>query len=118
MQDADYENILRKQLAMTHQTWAALQSHGVTEESKLRLDFFYYASSREAADKLCAFLREQTDYDVKIESSGSFLRRRWRLEGNTQETAVSPKILEQWVTWMVTAGKECSSDFDGWGTSL
>jgi len=106
MQDAHYETILAKQLAMNRQTWAALQKHLVTAENTLRLDFSYNAASRETAESLCALLREQTDYEVNVESSGSFLLRKWRVEGRTQETAVSPEILNQWVTWMVTAGKE------------
>jgi hypothetical protein len=95
-----------------------LQKHGATEERKLRLDFSYNAPSREAADGLCALLQEQTDYEVNVESDGSFLRRKWRIEGRTQETTLSPAILDQWVTWMVTAGKERSCDFGGWGTQL
>jgi len=50
MQDAHYETILAKQLAMNRQTWAALQKHGVTAENTLRLDFSYNAASREAAE--------------------------------------------------------------------
>jgi hypothetical protein len=118
MQGKHYEGILAKQLAMNRQTWAALQRHGVTAESTLCLDFFYNAASREAAESLCSLLREQTDYELSVKSSGSFLRRKWRVEGRTQETAVSPEILDQWVTWMVNAGKESSCDFDGWGTSV
>jgi hypothetical protein len=118
MPKTHYEDVLAKQLAMNEQTWAALQRHGVTETSMLCLDFSYNAPSCEAADKMYALLREQTDYEVKVESSGSFLRRKWRVEGRTQSTAISPSILDQWVTWMVTAGKERSCDFDGWGTSV
>jgi len=118
MQDAHYENILAKQLAMNRQTWAALQKHGVTAESKLRLDFSYNAAGQKAAEGLCTLLRKQTDYEVNVVGSGSFLRRKGRVEGRTQETAVSPEILDQWVTWMVSAGKERSCDFDGWGTSV
>jgi hypothetical protein len=116
--DTHYENILQKQLAMNRQTWTALQEHGVTEESQLQLDFFFNAPSREGADRLCTLLQEQTDYEARVESHGSFLRRKWRVEGRTQNTAVSPAILDQWVTWMVSAGKEHSCDFDGWGTSV
>jgi hypothetical protein len=76
---------------MTRQTWAVLQTHEVTEKSKLRLDF-YNAPSREAAEALCTLLQEQTDYDVRVESSGSLFRRRWRIEGTAQETAVPPAI--------------------------
>ena len=76
MQDRHYEDILAKQLAMNRQTWAVLQKHGVTEESKVHLDFSCNAPSRRAADELCALLREQTDYEVMVESAGSFLRRK------------------------------------------
>jgi hypothetical protein len=118
MPDLHYENILAKQLTMNRQTWAALQKHGVTEERQLRLDFSFKAPNREAAARLCELLQEQTDYEVKVESDGSLLRRKWRVEGRTQNTAVSPAILDQWVTWMVSAGKKHSCDFDGWGTSV
>jgi hypothetical protein len=118
MSDERYEEILAKQLAMNRQTWAALQKHGVTEQSELRLDFSYDAPNRNAAESLRALLQEQTDYDVRVKSGGSFLRREWRLEGTTQTTAISPEILDQWVTWMVTAGKERQCDFDGWGASV
>jgi len=113
-----YEQILATQLAMNRQTWAVLQQHGVTEQSRLRLDFSYNAPNRKAADAMAALIQEQTDYDVRVESSGSFLRREWRVEGATQKTAISPEILDQWVTWMVTAGKERACDFDGWGTPV
>jgi hypothetical protein len=112
------DSILEKQLALTRQTWEILRKHGVTEEKKLRLDFFYNAPSREAADQLCSLLREQTDYEVNVESSGFFLRRKWQVEGRTQEIAISPEFLDQWVTWMVTAGEERLCVFDGWGTSI
>ena len=118
MQDTQYDELLARQLVMNRQTWAALQGHGATEQTELRLDFSYNASTRESADALCAFLREETDYDVRVESEGSLLRRKWRVEGTTQATTISPEILDEWVTWMVIAGKEKACDFDGWGTSV
>jgi hypothetical protein len=109
---------LAKQLVMNRQTWEALKRHGVTEQSQLQLDFSYNAPSREAADAMAALIREQTDYAVRVESSGSFLQRKSRVEGTTQQTAVSLEILDQWVKWMVVAGKERACAFDGWGTSV
>jgi hypothetical protein len=118
MPDTHYEEILAKQLAMNCQAWAVLQKHGVTEQSMLRLDFSYDAPNRNAADSLRTLIQEQTDYDVRVQSGGAFFRRKWRVEGTTQKTAISPDILDQWVTWMVTAGKERHCDFDGWGSSV
>ena len=117
--DSHYETLLSRQLMMNQQTWAALQSHAVTEQTELRLDFSYDAPNREAAEILRVFLLQETDYDVRVESQGSFLRKSWRVEGSTQATTVSPQILDEWVTWMVIAGKEKGGcDFDGWGTSI
>jgi hypothetical protein len=116
--DARYEEILAKQLAMNRATWTALQKHGVTEQTQLCLDFSYDAPSRDAADALCALIREQTDYDVRVESQSSLLRRKCRVEGTTQKTSISPEVLDQWVTWMVAAGRERACAFDGWGTSV
>ena len=117
MKDGSHYNaILAQQLVMNRKTWALLQQHGVTEQSQVRLDFSFEAPTREAAEKLRTLLQEQTDYDVRVESKRAFLRRRWRLEGTTQKTNISQEIIDQWVTWMVIAGKEQSCDFDGWGT--
>ncbi|HKR61788.1 MAG TPA: hypothetical protein VJS64_19030 [Pyrinomonadaceae bacterium] len=118
MRDADYDKLLAKQLAMNQQTWSTLKAHGATEQSELRLDFLYNAPNREAADALRAFLHDETDYDIRVESAGSILRRKWRVEGKTQPTTISPGILDEWVTWMVIAGKEKNCEFDGWGTEI
>jgi len=113
-----YNDLLGRQLQMNRQTWAALQAHGVTADSQLRLEFSYNAPGRDAADALVALVRDQTDYDVQTKSAGGFLNRKWRVEGATQSTAISLEVLDQWVTWMVTAGKERGCDFDGWGVSV
>src|SRR4051812_47387568 len=95
MPDTHFEELLARQLVMNGATWAALRKHGVTEQSELRLDFSYYAPSRESAAALQTLLQEQTDYDVQIKSNGSLLRRRWRVEGSTQQTTISPTSLDR-----------------------
>lgn len=52
---------------MTPQTWAALQENGVTEDTLLQLDFFYLARSRDQGDEPAPFLRDEADYDVRVE---------------------------------------------------
>jgi len=107
----DPGEVLAKQLAMNEQTWAALQTHGVTPESELRLDFFYGAPSREAADELAAFLREQTDYEVSAADDA--------VAGHTQPTTLDLAKLNQWVEWMVAAGAaKGRCEFDGWGAQV
>jgi hypothetical protein len=108
--------MLERQLAMNVQTWAALQKHGVTEATDLRLDFTYDAPSRAAADKLVKLLRDETDYDVaEPEQTGAG----FAVTGTTQVTQVSLDILNQWVEWMYAAGRQSDGcEFDGWGTQL
>lgn len=118
MTDEEYRQCLATQLAMNRMTWEVLQGHGVTEQTQVRLDFAYDAPNKKKAETLAAFLHEETDYDVSAKSYGSILRREWTVEGTTQNTIISPEILDQWVTWMVTAGKEHSCIFDGWGTPV
>lgn len=102
--------IAAKQTRNIHM-WEALQKHGVTEASELRLDFFYDAPNPSAAKQLAEFLRKETDYDVEFTEDS--------VTGTTQPTTVSPSILDEWVAWMVLAGYEkgrCT--FDGWGAEV
>jgi hypothetical protein len=111
-------DVLRQQLAMNPQTWAAFQEHGVDESTKLRLEFFYLAPGQTEAEALGAFLRHETDYDVDVHSmkKGMLSKKQWSVTGTTQPTAVSLDILNQWVGWMVAAGVENGGcEFDGWG---
>lgn len=110
---------LAKQLAMNVQTWASLQGHGVTEQTNLRLDFFFEAPTAAAAGKIVKLLKEETDYDVSTpRGSGSFFSRGFVVSGTTQETKVSLDVLDQWVDWMVAAGRQSGCSFDGWAAKV
>jgi len=105
------EEVLSRQLAMNERTWAELQAHGVTEETQLRLDFFYEAPDEESAEALARFLVDETDYEVRHDDSS--------VSGATLDTTISQEILDQWVRWMVLAGHENGHcKFDGWGAAV
>jgi hypothetical protein len=116
--DAQYRRILAHQLTMNQHTWSAVQAHGATPATPLRLDFSYRVPDERSADGLRALLADQTDYDVEVQIEGGLLRKRWSVVGSTQPTAVSPEVLDQWVDWMVTAGLEHGCEFDGWGAEV
>lgn len=113
-----YRRILAKQLAMNPETWSTLQSHGVNEQSLLRLEFSYHAPDGIQAEALKLVLADQTDYDLRIENSDGVGVPSCAVIGATQPTAISLEILDQWVDWMVTAGLHQDCEFDGWGTQL
>ena len=112
--------VLAKQLAMNRQSWSALQQHGATEDTDLRLDFFYNAPNERAARALAAYLNGETDYEVRVGSAGGGLlkKKAWVVTGTTRDTKVSQEILDQWVEWMVLAGFENRCEFDGWGAPV
>ena len=104
-------DIVAHQRAMNRDTWAALQENGVTDGMQLRLDFFYVAPRRGASDELAGFLRAETDYDVRADDTS--------VSGSTKPTTVSPRMLDDWVEWMVLAGHEHGRcEFDGWGAAI
>jgi Regulator of ribonuclease activity B len=111
---------LARQLEMNRVTWEQLQEHGVTEETELRLDFFYFAPGQLQAEALAQALRERTDYDVEAGSfkQGLLGRKTWTVNGTTQPTAVSPAALDEWVTRMVEWGNAHTCEFDGWGAAV
>jgi hypothetical protein len=116
-----YEDTLLEQRQMTARTWDALRERGVDEQTALRLEFFFDAPDREAAELLATYLARETDYELattadEVEAAAAAA---WLVRGRTGQTTVSLGILDQWVCWMVTAGAgngECV--FDGWGTSV
>jgi hypothetical protein len=113
---SEEDAVLERQLAMNVETWNRLRSHGVTEATKLKLDFSYDAPTRAAGEKLARLLRDETDYDVAgpDPSGDGFV-----VSGTTQQTTVSLDILNQWVEWMDAAGRQSDGcEFDGWGTQV
>jgi hypothetical protein len=116
--DDRYRRLLAKQLVMNEGTWAALQAHGVTEVTLLCLDFAFVAPSRANAEALQRVLVDQTEYAVEVKSAGGLWSKRWSVTGSTKLTTISADILDQWVTWMVTAGIHENCDFDGWGAAV
>lgn len=111
---------LAHQLEMNRVTWAELQKHGVTEETDLRLDFFYFAPGQHQAEALAQAIRTRTDYDVGAGAvkHGLLGRKTWTVNGMTQPTAVSLTVLDEWVTRMVEWGNAHSCEFDGWGAQV
>ncbi len=115
-----YERTLAHQLEMNQQTWTTLQEHGVDENTRLRLEFFYFAPDRSGGEALASFLRDETDCEVEVTSKREgILAKTLMVIGKTQPTTVSLDILNEWVRSMVLAGAEKGPcEFDGWGAEV
>jgi hypothetical protein len=107
------QDLISAMLARNAQLWIALTEAGVTEETELRLDFFYDSAGAAADAELAAFLTSETDYEVLQTSE------QYGVTGSTQPTTVTQQKLDDWVTWMVLAGYEHGRcKFDGWGAPI
>ncbi|GAA1679761.1 hypothetical protein GCM10009745_24600 [Kribbella yunnanensis] len=108
------------QLAMTDDTWAALQRAGVTGGSLLRLDFTFFGGEQRAAEELeSALSPEVASVQVTVHQTGIFRRRRvWTVTGTTNPQPVSLPHLREWVERMVRAGAQYGLEFDGWGADV
>lgn len=115
-----YEKILDLQLRENAQVWRSFEEQGLTNAS-LRLGFIYMAPGETEARHLSRFLREQTDYEVKVSSQVNPHDNvtDWLVIGATQPTEVSLDLLNDWVEWMVAAGAvEGPCAFDGWAAQV
>jgi hypothetical protein len=112
-----YAQLLDLQLRANPVIWGRLRELGVNEETELRLAFIYLAPGKDEAERLAAFLRAETDYDLQTRQRrmGWFEHPEWLVLGATQPTAVSLETIDAWVEWMVAAGAaEGPCAFDGW----
>jgi hypothetical protein len=119
MTDDRFRRLLEQQLEMNPRTWAALRDKGVDEKTLLVIEFSFTAPGRTAARNLMKVLRARTNFSAEILSSGSLLKRQWRIVGHTQPSTASVEMLDDWVTFMVTLGaKHGDCRFDGWGVKV
>ncbi|MEA2190308.1 MAG: hypothetical protein QOI73_429 [Solirubrobacteraceae bacterium] len=116
-----YEQLLALALERNPGIWEDLRTSGMTDDSELRLAFLYVAPGEAEADDLAAFLRAETDYEVRPHSQreGRVAGRDWFVAGVTRPAALTLEIVDAWVEWMIAAGAAhgpCA--FDGWAGHL
>jgi hypothetical protein len=117
--DDRFERLLAQQLEMNPRTWAALEEHGVDEQSLMVIEFSFTAPGKKQAPELVNTLRRRTTFSAEVLREGALLKRHWRVVGHTLPSTVSIAMLNDWVTFMVTVGaKNGESRFDGWGVRM
>ena len=107
---------LAKQTNMSPQTLAQLRGYGVTEDAKLKLEFFFYTDTKEKASTLTKELRERLEYKVESRPSASDASL-LTVTGWTTRLKLSEPAVVAWTEKMSRLGYENDCDFDGWGTN-
>ncbi len=117
-----YEQLLEQQLSRNRDLWAGLREHGLADDAQLRLGFIYVAAREAEAQRLAAFLHEETDYDVQARprpDDDPAAEGDWIVIGTTRPTPVSLELIDDWCEWMIAAGAaEGPCAFDGWAAQL
>lgn len=112
---AAFERNLASQTAMAPQTVEQLRGLGVGPDAVLRLEYFFYAASREAGDALASVLRARgysSDCAPAADGSRTFCISGWSHPLRMEEATVV-----RWAADMCRLGFDHDCEFDGWGTT-
>ncbi len=116
VEPAVFEANLKKQLELAPLTLSELQKHGVSPDTLLRLEFFFYAISTANAQALEAALGEMA-YQVQT-GPAAHDRRQLLVNGwSTPIPMTRPSILD-WTEKICRLAFRHDCVFDGWGTLL
>lgn len=113
--EADYSQNRAKQITMAPQTMEQLRGYGVTEESMLKLEYFFYTNAEIKAESLSKELADlgcEGGHDVSAGDSDQFVITGW-----TTPMKMSDESVVGWTSQMCDLGYKFDCEFDGWGTN-
>jgi len=113
--DEAYTQDRAKQLAMTPQTLAQLRKYDVTDQTQLKLEYFFYTNTKEKAAALAQKLADM-GYTGSYDHSASD-KKQYVVTGWTSRMMMDDQTVLDWTGRMCDAGHEHDCDFDGWGTN-
>lgn len=113
--EADFQSNLQRQTTMAPQTLEQLRGYGVTSESLLKLEFFFYTNSAEKASAMATKLG-QLRYDVSAQQPDPN-ENLYVITGWTIPMLMDESTVESWTGEMCRCGFQHDCEFDGWGTN-
>ena len=113
--EQSFRENLAKQTTMTPQTMQQLRDYGVTHETTLRLEFFFYTDAQDKANSLVKALTG-SGYEVQTRASAG-KDRLLLITGWTTPLTMQDASVVAWTERMVRLGYEHDCEFDDWGTN-
>ena len=104
-----------KQMAMTPKTVAQLRQYGVTDQTQLRLEYFFYTKMKDKAAGLSEKL-SGLGYSSAHDRSASDPKQ-FVVSGWTTRMAMDEETVLAWTRRMCDLAREHKCEFDGWGTN-
>lgn len=108
------ENVVR-QTTMTPQTLAQLYEYGVSEDSELKLEYFFYTNSENKAaslHKALVNLRYSGEYDQSASDDAIYIVTGWKTPIKMDNGSAVSRTES-----MCQIGFEHDAEYDGWGTN-
>lgn len=112
--DEDQAANKKKQISANVQILDVLREHGVTGDTRLRLEFFFYTNTIEKATSLSdalASLGYSTEARTSAHNAKEFLVNGWSIPTKMDESSVL-----DWSSMMCDLAANHDCEFDGWGT--
>lgn len=104
-----------RQLEMTPQTIAQLRKYDVTDDTQLKLEYFFYTNTKEKAAALAQKLADM-GYTGSFDHSASD-KKQFVVTGWTSRMKMDEQTVLNWTERMCDVGHEHDCEFDGWGTN-
>jgi len=104
-----------KQTVMAPQTMAQLRKYGVSDETELKLEFFFYTNTEAKAVQLADDLKKK-GYSVEQQPAAHDKALRV-ITGWTGKMKMTDAIVIAWTREMCELGYAADCEFDGWGTN-
>jgi len=113
--ESGFEKSLKKQLAMSPQTVAALREYDVSATDLLKLQFFFVTNAESKAAALASNLAEN-GYSVEHGISESY-KNLYLITGWSTPIKMDESDVVAWTRNMCEMAYRHDCEFDGWGTS-
>lgn len=113
--EGDYQENRTKQVSMAPLTMKQLRGYGVTDESNLKLEYFFYTNTKQKAESLANELADrgyEGSHDVSAGDSTQFVITGW-----TVPMFMSDEAVVGWTKEMCDLSYKFDCEFDGWGTN-
>ncbi|MEM0926835.1 MAG: ribonuclease E inhibitor RraB, partial [Planctomycetota bacterium] len=113
--ESEHKQNRAKQITMAPQTMEQLRGYGVTDDSELKLEYFFYTNTKKKAESLAHELAElgyDGGHDVAAGDPSQFVITGWTTPMN-----MSDETVVEWTGKMCDLGQKFDCEFDGWGTN-
>jgi hypothetical protein len=105
---------VEQRVEKTAMTWGVLQKHGVTPQTPLIVDLFWYANDAASANALADKLRSGIAHFTDVKQ----VQGQWSITAQTFPGGYDSAKLQQLVRDMSALGTAHNCEFDGWGAAV